>query len=74
MSDDNAKLGAKALKDFCESWGDDVHANILLEVLFEGIMNEEAVFVFGQPKQTGDQTSDSPSGTISSDIQIDEHK
>jgi hypothetical protein len=74
MSDDNSKLGAKALKDFCESWGNDIHANILLEVLFEGIMNEEAIFVFGQSQQTGDQIGDSPSGTISSDIQIDEHK
>ncbi len=62
---EKAELGAAALRGFCESWGDNVHARILLEVLFRGLMNEEALFISGEPQQTGDQTCDNPTGGIS---------
>lgn len=73
MSNDaeKAKLGASTLKTFCESWGNDVHSKILLEVLFEGLMNEETLFVFGQPKQAGDQVNYSTSGGIDCHIEGD---
>lgn len=41
----------KTLKDFFDSWGNDTHTNILLEVLFEGLMNDENLFIFGEQKQ-----------------------
>lgn len=59
---EKAKLGANTLKNFFESWGNDVHANILLEVLLEGLMNEETLFVFGKQGQEGDQSNHSTSG------------
>jgi hypothetical protein len=66
---EKAELGASTLKDFCESWGNDIHARILLEVLFKGLMHEEALFVFGKQKQTGHQVGDNASGRISGDIE-----
>jgi len=61
---EKAKLGASTLKDFFESWGNDVHANILLEILFKGLMNEEALFIFGEQEQTRNQSDNSSSGGI----------
>jgi hypothetical protein len=63
---EKAELGASTLKNFFESWGDDVHANILLEVLFEGLMNEETLFIFGKQEQTGNQSNNSSSGGVDS--------
>ena len=60
---EKAELGASTLKNFFESWGNDVHANILLEVLFEGLMNEETLFIFGKQEQTRNQSdNNSPRG------------
>lgn len=59
---EKAKLGASTLKDFFESWGNDVYANVLLEVLFEGLMNEETLFIFGKQEQKGNQSNHSSSG------------
>lgn len=59
---EKAELGASTLKNFFESWGNDVHANILLEILFEGLMNEEALFILGKQEQTRDQSDNCSSG------------
>lgn len=76
MSNDRekAELGASTLKNFCESWGNDVHARILLEVLFKGIMHEEALFIFGKQEQTGDKIGNNPTGGINSDCSTTKHK
>lgn len=64
---EKAKLGAETLKDFFESWGNDIHANTLLEILFKGLMNEEDLFIFGKQEQTtGNKTGDNPDGRIHS--------
>jgi hypothetical protein len=57
---EKAELGASTLQKFCEQFGDDEAARLLLDVLFEGLMNAETLFVFGEPQQAGDQTSNSP--------------
>jgi len=54
---EKAELGASTLRDFLRSWGDDVHANILLEIIFKGLMNEENLFVFGESKQKRNQNN-----------------
>lgn len=61
MSNEREKaiLGSKTVGSFLDQFGDDVHARILLEVLFEGLMHEETVFVFGEQEQTRDQTDNS---------------
>lgn len=63
---EKAELGASTLKNFFESWGNDIHANILLEVLFKGLMNEEALFIFGKQEQAGNQNDNSSSGRVDS--------
>jgi len=60
---EKAKLGAQTLTLFCKQFSEDVYGKILLEVLLEGIINEETVFVFGESEQTGDQTNHSTTGT-----------
>lgn len=57
MIDDyeKSRLGAKTLCEFFNQFGNDVHAQILLEVLMEGLINEESVFISGEQEQTGDQ-------------------
>ena len=52
---EKAKLGASTLAGFMNQFGSDVHANVLLEELFRGIYYDEALFVFGKPKQAGHQ-------------------
>lgn len=47
---EKADLGAKTMGDFFGQFGQDVHAQILLEILLEGIMNEESIFVSGEPE------------------------
>ena len=66
---EKAILGANTLKDFCEFWGDDVHARILLEILFKGIMHEEALFVFGKQEQTRNQACDDFAAGIGGNIE-----
>ena len=48
-------LAAQTLSQFFNQFGDDIYAEILLEELFKGLMNEEALFVFGEQKQAGNQ-------------------
>jgi hypothetical protein len=59
--DDQEKiaLGMETFVAFCDQFGDDPYSQILLEELFEGVMNEETVFVFGEQEQDGwDQAGD----------------
>ena len=62
MSDEREKaiMGSQALGLFCKQFGDDVHANILLEVLLEGIMNEESLFILGEQEQGRNKVNHSP--------------
>lgn len=59
---EKATLGSKGLVDFFSQFGDDVHSQIFLEVLFEGLMNEEALFISGEKRQNGDETDHSSEG------------
>lgn len=54
-------MGAATLRNFCNQFGDDVYARILLEVLFEGLINAEALFIFGEQEQTRHQIGDGAS-------------
>lgn len=48
---ENAQLGASTLSGFFEQFGEDIYSQVLLEVLFEGLENDENVFIFGQSEQ-----------------------
>lgn len=64
MSDEEKQktfLACKTLQDFFHCFGNDIYAEILLEELFKGLMNEESLFIFGEQKQTGNQTDNSSS-------------
>ncbi len=52
---EKAEFGAGTLKLFCDQFGKDVYSHILLEVLLEGIINAETLFVFGEQEQGRDQ-------------------
>jgi hypothetical protein len=56
---EKAAIGAQTLRDFCEQFGESLEGRILLDLLFEGLMNEEALFVSGQQEQAGSQIGDS---------------
>lgn len=68
---EKAQLGAQTFALFCQQFGEDVYGKLLLEILLEGLLNEETVFVFGEQEQTGDQIDHSSSGTGSSNGQSD---
>lgn len=53
---DKSVLAFKGLCDFFDQFGKDENSQTLLEILFEGLINEEAVFVFGEQKQAGNKT------------------
>lgn len=57
---EKAELGAATLTNFCHQFGNDVYARTLLEVLFEGLINAETLFIFGEQEQKGDQADYSP--------------
>jgi hypothetical protein len=58
---EKAELGAQTFQSFCQQFGENIYAQILLEELFEGIINAEALFIFGEQEQTGHQiTNNSP--------------
>lgn len=65
---EKAAMGAEALASFFNQFGDDVHAKLLLEILLEGVVNEETLFVSGEPQQTGDQTNHGASGRIDGNV------
>lgn len=68
---EKAELGTKTIVDFFQQFGDDVYARILLEELFKGLINEEALFVFGEPLERRDQTGDGSSESIGDHIPTD---
>ena len=59
---EKAEMGAKTFQGFCEQFGGTFHARILLEELFEGLINAETLFIFGEPEQGWDQISDGTTG------------
>jgi len=73
MSTDREKtvLGISTIRSLFDIFGGDVYAQILLEVLLEGVINEEAVFVFGEQEQEGDQTDHSASERVDSNVEAD---
>ena len=57
-----AEFGAGTFNLFCNQFGEDVYSHVMLEVLLEGIINAEALFVLGEQEQGRDQTDNSSSG------------
>ena len=56
-----SKQGVQTMFDFANQFGTDIYAEILLNVLMEGLMNDETLFVSGKSEQTeGDQIGDGP--------------
>lgn len=53
------ELVAKELDNFIKQFGEDIYAQILLEVLIEGLENEETLFIFGGTEQKGNEIIDS---------------
>lgn len=58
---EKATLASKGLVDFFKQFGDDVHTRVLLEEILEGVINAEALFVFGEQEQEGGEAGDSAS-------------
>lgn len=58
---EKAELGAQTFQNFCHQFGESIHAHVLLEELFEGLIHAEALFIFGEQEQTGNQViNDTP--------------
>jgi len=68
---EKSEIGTKTFVGFCHQFGDDIHAQILLEELFKGLIHEETLFVFGEPIQGGDEASDSSTERICDNIEVD---
>ncbi len=68
---EKAEFGAGTLKLFCDQFGKDVYSHILLEVLLEGIINAETLFVFGEQEQGRDQADHSSTGGEDSERRSD---
>jgi hypothetical protein len=62
--DDTEKIqsGLHAFHDFFQQFGDDVYARILIEVIMEGIINAETLFIFGEQEEEGNQIDHSATG------------
>lgn len=67
-------LAAQTLSGFFNQFGDDIYAEILLEELFKGLMNEEALFISGEQKQEGSQVNNSSPIQPSSQQQNNRHE
>lgn len=68
---EKSEMGTKTFIGFLQQFGDDIYSQILMEELFKGLMYEEALFIFGESFETGDQTCDSSPERICDDIQVD---
>jgi hypothetical protein len=66
---EKAQLGTATIVGFFQQFGDDDAALILLEELFKGLINEEALFVFGEPLEERDQTGDGSPERVSDHIE-----
>jgi hypothetical protein len=58
---EKTELGLRTFEAFFKQFGDDVHARILLEELFKGLIYEEVVFIFGKQIEAGNEASDGSS-------------
>lgn len=69
--EEKTELGLRTFEQFFKQFGDDVHAQILLEEVLRGLIDEEALFIFGEQVEAGDETSDSASERVDCDIPSD---
>jgi hypothetical protein len=69
---EKSEMGARTFVEFFQQFGDDVHAEILLEEILKGIMNEETLFVFGEPIEGRDQIDNDPTEQIFDNVENDE--
>lgn len=58
---EKAAIGAQTLHNFFQQFGESLEGRILLDILFEGLINEETLFISGQQEQAGSQTGNSDS-------------
>jgi hypothetical protein len=65
---EKAEFGAGTFKLFCEQFGEDVYSHVLLEVLLEGIINAETLFVLGEQEEGRDQADHSSTGRGTSEL------
>ena len=65
---EKAEFGAGTFKLFCEQFGNDVYSHLLLEVLLEGVINAETLFVFGEQEEGRDQADHSSTGRGASEL------
>jgi len=68
---EKAEFGAGTFQLFCEQFGKDVYAHLLLEVLLEGIINAETLFIFGEQEQGRDQANNGSTGRENSELRSD---
>lgn len=69
---EKSEIGTRTIVEFFQQFGDDDAAIILMEELFKGLMNEETLFVFGEPVEEGrDQIGDSIAEQICDNIETD---
>ena len=65
---EKSEFGAGTFQLFCEQFGKDVYAHLLLEILLEGIINAETLFISGQQEQGWDQDNHSSTGRGDSEL------
>ena len=68
---EKSQLGNLTFLNFCQQFGNDEHSLILLEEILKGVMFEEALFIFGEQIEAGNQAGDGAPERIDSDIPID---
>jgi hypothetical protein len=49
-----AELGAKTLEEFLKQFGSDLHAEVVLECLFQELLDEKTISLLGESQQKGD--------------------
>lgn len=48
-----AELGAKTLEEFLKQFGSDMHAGIVLECLFQELLDEKTISLLSESRQKG---------------------
>ena len=71
---EKSEMGVKTFIEFFQQFGDDIYSQILLEELFKGVINEEALFVFGEQVEERSEISDGLTEQFGDEIQTDESK
>lgn len=69
---EKSEMGVKTFIEFFKQFGDDIYSQILLEELLKGVINEEALFVFGEQIEERNETCDSLTEQIGDEIKVDE--